>query len=70
MSETTLVGLVPLCVGALLLVFAWRASNAPVNQLAAALTGRFTDNTMLYLIGVVIGVLAGLALVYRGVSRS
>lgn len=37
--------------------------------MAEALTGRYTDNTMLYLIGGVIGVVAGLALLYRGVSK-
>jgi len=69
MNQSTILGLVPLAVGALLLFFAWRASNAPVNQLAEALTGRYTDNTMLYLIGGVIGVVVGLALLYRDFSR-
>lgn len=69
MNPLRLVGLVSLAVGVLLLFFAWRTSNAPVNQMAEALTGRYTDNTMLYLIGGLIGVVAGLALLYRGVSK-
>ena len=69
MNPSTIFGLVPLAVGVLLLFFAWQTSNAPVNQMAEALTGRYTDNTMLYLIGGVIGVVVGLALLYRDFSR-
>lgn len=66
MTQTTIIGLIVLAVGTLLLFFAWRASNAPVEQVSEALTGRFTGNTMWYLVGGVIGVVAGGALLFRG----
>ncbi|TCM76780.1 DUF3185 family protein [Rhodovulum steppense] len=69
MTQTNIIGLVVLAVGAVLLFFAWRASNTPVEQMSEALTGRFTGNTMWYLIGGVIGVVAGTALLVRGLVR-
>lgn len=65
-----LIGLVALAIGAALLFFAWNASNAPIDQLSETLTGRFTDNTMVYLIGGLIGIVAGGALLFRGSARS
>ena len=58
-----------LALGGVLLFFAWRASNAPVEQLSEALTGRYTDNTMWYMIGGVVAVVAGIALLVRGGAR-
>ena len=69
MTQTNIIGLVVLAVGIILLFFAWRASNTPVEQVSEALTGRFTGNTMWYLIGGVIGVVAGGALLVRGFAR-
>lgn len=66
MSQSKILGLVALAVGSLLLFFAWRASDTPVEQISEALTGRYTENTMVYLIGGLIGVVAGLALLLRG----
>ena len=59
-------GLVAVAVGVILLMFAYSASNAPVDQIANTLTGHFTDNTMLYLIGGVAALVAGGALVMSG----
>lgn len=69
MSQSNIVGLVVLVVGIALLVFAWRGSNAPVDQVSEALTGRFTGATMWYLIGGLVGVVAGIGLLYRGSTR-
>lgn len=69
MTQSTIIGLVALAIGALLLFFVWRATNAPVEQMSEALTGRFTDNTMWALIGGVVGVVLGLALLLRGAAR-
>ena len=66
MTQSSIIGAVALVVGAALLFFAWRASNAPVDQISQALTGRFSGNTMWYLFGGVIGVVAGGALLLRG----
>jgi hypothetical protein len=69
MTQTNIIGLVVLVAGAVLLFFAWRASQAPVDQMSEALTGRFTGNTMWYLLGGVVGVVAGAGLLYRGFAR-
>jgi len=66
MSQSKMIGLVVLAIGGVLLFFAFRASQAPVDQISEALTGRFTDNTMLYLVGGLVGVVAGIALLLRG----
>ncbi len=70
MSQSNILGLVALALGSFLLFFAWRASDTPVDQLSEALTGRFTNNTMWYLVGGLIGTIGGLALLLRGRTRS
>jgi len=70
MSNSTIGGIVALALGGALLFFAWRASNAPVDQLSEALTGRYTENTMWYVLGGVAGIVAGVALLYRGFAQS
>ena len=69
MSQTNIIGLVVLALGAVLLFFAWRASQAPMDQMSEALTGRFTGNTMWYLLGGVVGVVVGAGLLFRGYAR-
>lgn len=61
-----IIGLVAVAVGVILLMFAYNASNAPVDQISNTLTGHFTDNTMLYLIGGVSALIGGGALVMSG----
>ena len=69
MTQTNIIGLVVLVLGAVLLFFAWRASQTPLDQMSEALTGRFTGNTMWYLLGGVVGVVAGAGLLYRGSAK-
>jgi hypothetical protein len=56
-----------LVAGVVLLGFAWHASQAPLDQLSNALTGRFTNGTMWYCMAGVAAVGGGgwLALVGR-----
>jgi uncharacterized membrane protein YeaQ/YmgE (transglycosylase-associated protein family) len=70
MTQSNILGLVALVVGALLLFFAWRASNAPLEQMSEALTGRYSSGTMWYVVGGVVGVVAGAVLLYRGSIRN
>ena len=70
MTQSNILGLVALAIGTLLLFFAWRASTAPVDQVTEALTGRFTGNTMWYLIGGVGAAAAGIGLLALGYIRS
>lgn len=69
MTQSNIFGLVALVVGGVLLYFAWQASQAPVEQMSEALTGRYTDNTMWYLVGGIIAVVAGALLLFRGYAR-
>lgn len=69
MSQSRIIGLVILVLGAVLLAFAWRAANAPIEQISEALTGRYTNNTMWYLVSGIVGVIAGGALFLRDTRR-
>ncbi|XKH01568.1 DUF3185 family protein [Marinobacter nauticus] len=51
MGSTKLVGIVLLVVGIGLLYFGYQSTQSVTNQVAESLTGRFTDETMWYLIG-------------------
>lgn len=69
MSQSRILGLLLFVLGGVLLIFAWRAANAPVEQVSEALTGRYTNVTMWYLVGGLVGVVAGAALVLRTSQR-
>ena len=69
MTQTNIIGFVALVIGAVLLFFAWRASQAPMDQVSEALTGRYTDNTMWYLVGGIIAFVAGAGLLFRGYTQ-
>ncbi|KAB7627684.1 DUF3185 family protein [Alkalilimnicola sp. S0819] len=59
MGNNKLIGLVLLVVGAILLFFGWQASQSVGEQVAETLTGRFSDETMWYIIGGAVCVVAG-----------
>ena len=59
MRPSQMVGIVILVLGVVLLVFAYQSSNAPLDQIASTLTGRYTNQTMWYLIGGIGLVVAG-----------
>ncbi len=66
MNNSNVLGITLCVVGAVLLALAYRASNTPVEQLADALTGSYTNRTMWYLIGGIAAVVGGGLLVMRG----
>ena len=70
MPMNRLLGAVLLVVGVILLVFAYRASNAPVDQITNAVTGHFSDQTMWFVILGGAGVVAGGLLFAFGSRRS
>ena len=69
MQMTQIIGAALLAVGAVLLVFAYQASNAPLNQVVNTVTGHYTQQTMMYLVLGVVGVVVGGLLVARGGRR-
>jgi len=64
--NTQLIGIIALAVGAVLLYFGYNASQAPIDQISNTLTGRYTDNTMWYVIGGVAMVATGIAVTLFG----
>jgi drug/metabolite transporter (DMT)-like permease len=50
MKPAQMLGIVVFAVGVVLLGFAYHASNAPLDRLSNTLTGRFTNETMWYLV--------------------
>jgi len=51
MKNSRLIGIALLVLGAILLYFGFNATNATTEEISEALTGRYTDETMMYLIG-------------------
>ncbi len=49
MNTARIVGMVFIAVGVVLLGFAYNATEAPVEQMANTLTGRYRDQTMWYI---------------------
>jgi hypothetical protein len=66
MKDTKLIGIVLLVAGAILLFFGWQSSESLGDQLTETLTGRFTDETMFFIIGGAVAAAAGLYLTLRG----
>jgi hypothetical protein len=67
MQSKRILGIVLLAVGAILLYFGFQATDAPLEQVRESITGDYSDQTMLYLIGGGAAAVAGLALLlFRG----
>ena len=61
-----LIGLILLVVGGVLLYFGITATESPVEALSQSLTGRYSDETMFYLIGGGALAVIGLVLFVKG----
>lgn len=64
MGTPKIVGIVLLVVGILLLFFGYQASQSIGEQLSETVTGRFSDETMWYIIGGVAAIVAGAFLAF------
>ncbi|PPK50216.1 DUF3185 family protein [Marinobacter persicus] len=64
MGSNKLIGLVLLVVGIGLLYFGYQATQSLSGQVTETLTGRFTDETMWYLIGGAAATAAGAFLIF------
>jgi hypothetical protein len=65
MNNTKIIGIALLVLGAILLYFGINATEAPMEEMGEALTGRYSDDTMMYLIGGGVAAVAGLFLVLK-----
>jgi hypothetical protein len=63
------IGIVLVVVGAVLLYFGLQATDAPLEQVRETVTGDYSDQTMLYLIGGAAAAVGGLALLVVGSRR-
>ncbi len=70
MNASQVAGIGILIVGAVLLMIGFNASDAPVDQISNALTGRYTDRTMWYLIAGIVAVVGGGLLALFGRRRA
>lgn len=65
MGSNKILGIILLVIGIILLVFGWNASQSIAEQVTETFTGRFTDETMWYIILGAASVVAGLVLTLR-----
>jgi hypothetical protein len=61
-----IIGLVLLATGVTLLIFGYNASQSVSEQIVEGVTGRFTNQTMGYLIGGIAAIVGGAALSFWG----
>ena len=66
MSQNRIIGIVLLVVGVIVLVVGMNASHSVGDQVSKTFTGRFTKETMWYLIGGGAAALIGLLMVFGG----
>ena len=65
MKNAKLFGLVLLVLGAILLYFGFNATQSAAEEIGEAVTGRYTDQTMMYLVGGAVAAVAGLFLLLK-----
>lgn len=65
MAQNKLIGLVLIVLGAIALYFGFNATNSPTEEVSEALTGRYSDETMMYLAAGAVAVIAGAVLAFR-----
>jgi len=65
MNNNKIIGIILLVVGVITLYFGINATNAPMEEMTEALTGQYSDQTMLYLIGGAVAGIAGLVMLFR-----
>ena len=65
MNTVKFMGIGLLALGAILLYFGVNATNSPMEELGEAFTGKYSDETMIYLIGGGVAAVAGLFMITR-----
>lgn len=65
MNTPKLIGIGLLVLGVILLYFGFNATESPVEEIGEAITGKYSDDTMMYLIGGGVAAVAGLFLVLK-----
>jgi Protein of unknown function (DUF3185) len=68
MTPPRIIGIVLLVCGVVLLVMGLQASNSFADQVSNTFTGHFTHDTTWYILGGIVSGIAGLCLLFFGVS--
>jgi len=69
MTTNRILGAAVFAIGVILLVFAYRAANAPMEQLTEAVTGRYSNDTMWFFAAGVAALVGGGLLAVTGGRR-
>lgn len=65
MNTSKLIGIGLLVLGGILLYFGFNATNSPMEEVGEAFTGKYSDETMMYLIAGGVAAVAGLFMLVR-----
>ena len=65
MRNAKLIGIALLVIGAILLYFGYNATHSTAEKIGEAFTGRYSDETMIYLIGGGVAAVAGLFFLFK-----
>lgn len=65
MDNKKIIAIVLLALAAILLYFGFNASQSPTEEIGEALTGQYSDQTMMYLIGGGVAAAAGLFMLLK-----
>ncbi len=65
MKLKAILGAALLVLGIILLFFGYQAATSPVEEIGETLTGRYSSETMSYIIGGAVSAVVGLVLVLR-----
>lgn len=65
MKISKLIGLALLALGAILLYFGFNATQSAVEEIGEAFTGRYSDQTMMYLVSGGVAAVVGLFLLLK-----
>ena len=65
MSTNKILGIAMLVLGGVLIYFGINATDAPMEKLTESVTGKYSDETMYYLIGGGISAVVGLVLLLK-----
>jgi len=65
MNQNKMIGIVLLVIGVIALYFGFNASNSPMEEMTEAFTGKYSDQTMLYLVGGAVAGIAGFVMLFR-----
>jgi drug/metabolite transporter (DMT)-like permease len=69
MAISKILGFVVFALGVLMLVFAYDATQAPVEEITNTITGNYSDQTMWYFAAGVAAIVGGILLIAFGTRR-